>query len=88
MLSGRQIRAARGLLGISAKQLAELADVGWATIQRLEKVDLSETVRSGTLERVKEALEAEGVEFIGDPLLTPGVRLRAKSSSVNSAKRS
>ena len=47
MLSGRQIRAARGLLGISAKQLAELADVGWATIQRLEKVDLSETVRSG-----------------------------------------
>ena len=79
MLSGRQIRAARGLLGISAKQLAELADVGWATIQRLEKVDLSETVRSGTLERVKDALEAEGVEFIGDPLLTPGVRLRAES---------
>jgi len=33
--------------------------------------------RGGTLERVQAALEAEGIEFLGDPETSPGVRLRA-----------
>ena len=76
MISGAQIRAARGLLNLSSKQVAMLTGVSWATIKRFEDTNTIPPSRSGTLERVKEALEAEGVEFIGDPLLTPGVRLK------------
>ena len=79
MISGAQIRAARGLLNLSSKQVAMLTGVSWATIKRFEDTNMIPPSRSGTLERVKKALEAEGVEFIGDPLLTPGVRLCARS---------
>jgi hypothetical protein len=34
--------------------------------------------RAGTLELVVKALEAEGIEFIGDPDKSPGVRLHRK----------
>ena len=80
MVSGAQIRSARGLLGISAQDLAKLADVSWATIQRFEATDGIPESRSGTLERVVAALEAEGIEFIGDPLKSPGVRLKRMGS--------
>ena len=75
-VSACQIRAARGLLDISAKQLAELSGIGWATIRRFEDANGIPPSRSGTLERVKAALEAQGIEFIGDPVTSPGVRLR------------
>ena len=75
MVSGRQIRAARALIGISAKELAEASNVGWATIQRYEKIDVVPDGQSEKLGSVKAALEAAGVEFIGDPVQSPGVRL-------------
>lgn len=74
-VSGAQIRAARALLGISSKELSEMAKTGWATIRRFEQVDSIGTTRSGTLDRVKETLEAAGIEFIGDAVTSPGVRL-------------
>lgn len=76
MISAKQIRAARGLLNISAAELAQRADVTWKTIQRFESAEGIPPSRSGTLERVKSALEDEGIEFLGDPLKTPGVRLK------------
>lgn len=76
MISSDQIRAARGLLSVSAKQLGEMADVPHRTIQRFETADGIPPSRSGTLERVKAALEAAGIEFIGDPIASPGVRLK------------
>lgn len=76
MISSVQIRAARGLLDISAAELAERADVTWKTIQRFENAPSIPPSRSGTLERVKKALEDGGIEFIGDPVDSPGVRLR------------
>lgn len=76
MLSGSQIRAARGLLGISAAELAKKAGVGWATIQRIEQADGLPQARPSSLEQVKQALEEAGVEFIGDPIYSPGVRLK------------
>lgn len=78
MISGVQIRSARALLGLSGSQLAELADVGWATIQRYEDVEGVPPSRNGTLERVIEALHRQGIEFIGDPVTSPGVRLTRK----------
>ena len=76
MVSSSQIRAARGLLGISAIELAQLSGVTWRTVQRFESANGVPPSRSGTLERVKVALEQAGIDFIGDPLRSPGVRLR------------
>lgn len=76
MVSSSQIRAARGLLGISATELADVSGVTWRTVQRFESANGIPPSRSGTLERVKVALEQAGIEFIGDPLKSPGVRLR------------
>ena len=76
MISSNQIRAARALLGISAADLAERADVTWKTVQRFESAEGIPPSRSGTLERVQRALERAGIEFIGDPVSSPGVRLK------------
>jgi hypothetical protein len=56
-----------------------LSGVGWATIKRFEDASGVPPSRSGTLERVVEALEAEGIEFLGDPERSPGVRLKRKA---------
>jgi len=76
MISAKQIRAARGLLKISATELADMADVTWKTVQRFEAADGVPPSRGGTLERVQSALERAGVEFLGDPVVSPGVRLK------------
>ena len=76
MISSSQIRAARGMLGISAAKLAEKAGVTWKTVQRFESAAGIPPSRAGTLARVQRALEREGVEFLGDPITSPGVRLR------------
>ena len=76
--SAAQIRAARALLDITSEKLAQLSNVGWATIRRFEEGDGIPPSRSGTLERVKAALEQAGIEFLGDPVASPGVRLCRK----------
>jgi predicted transcriptional regulator len=76
MISAAQIRAARAMLGISATELAELSDVTWRTIQRFESAEGIPPSRAGTLERVKAVLDEAGIEFFGDPVASPGVRLR------------
>lgn len=72
---GAQIRAARAILGLSAKQLAAAAGIGWATLQRLETDTGMTSTRPETIKKVIQALESQGIEFIGDPLTSPGVRL-------------
>lgn len=66
MISSTQMRAARALLGIDQRRLAELAGVSLPTIQRMEASD--GTVRGvvGTLMKVIDALDAAGVELIGN----------------------
>jgi len=78
MPSGPQIRAARALLGISAKELAQLAGVGWATIQRYESSVEVPSAQLHKMDQVSKVLEDAGIEFSGDPVLSPGVRLRRK----------
>ncbi len=75
MLTSHHIRAARGLLRWSARDLAERAGVHLATIQRMEGCEgmIRSTVRS--LSQVQRALEAAGVEFLDDNGGT-GVRLK------------
>ena len=66
MISSNQMRAARALLGIDQRKLAELAGVSLPTIQRMEAS--AGTVRGvvGTLMKVVDALDAAGVELIGN----------------------
>ena len=78
MISAAQIRAARAILGISADQLGMMARVPLRTIRRFETAEGIPSYRSGTLEKVKATLEAAGIEFIGDPVRSPGVRLRCR----------
>lgn len=77
MTSGEQIRAARALLGISGRELAEMAGVSYPTIQRIEA---SGTGRSAVaiVEAITAALEARGVVFLtdGQTAVGQGVSLR------------
>jgi len=71
-ITGKQIIAARGLLGITQSELAEAADVTKQTILKIE----GEQVRPylSTMDKVRAVLEARGIEFTnGDGI---GVRLR------------
>ena len=78
MISGPQIRAARGLLGLSSRELAAMSGVSWATIKRFEADESIPPSRGGTLERLVESFQDAGVEFLGDPNTTPGVRLKRR----------
>ncbi len=66
MLTGAQIRAARALLGIDQKTLADRAGVSLPTVQRMES---SRGIVRGvvdTLTKIVEALDRAGVELIGE----------------------
>ena len=80
MITAAQMRAARALLGIDQRALAALAGVSLPTIQRMEGSE--GTVRGvvDTLEKVVSALNAAGIELIGENAPSygagRGVRLR------------
>ena len=64
MISGGQLRAARALLGIDQRRLAELCGLSLPTIQRMEG---SEGVIRGhvdSLMKLVAALDAAGIELI------------------------
>jgi transcriptional regulator with XRE-family HTH domain len=64
MITSAQIRAARALLGIDQRQLAELAGLSVPTIQRMEASDGVVRAVVDSLEKVVNALNAAGVELI------------------------
>ena len=80
MLIRQQIRAARALLGWSARELADRAGLHITTVQRMEmgRGPVNGNIRS--IRRLQEALEAAGAQFIDDDR-EPGVRLRASENS-------
>ena len=71
------MRAARALLRWSAADLSERSSVGTATIQRMEVMDGVPAGNVKTLIAIQQALEGAGIEFIGSPDDSPGVRLRS-----------
>jgi transcriptional regulator with XRE-family HTH domain len=68
-----QSRMARAALGWGVRDLAAAAQVSPDTIARLER---GETLYARTLDSIRAALEAAGVEFIAENGGGPGVRLR------------
>ncbi len=84
MLTAAQMRAARALVGMEQRALAEASGVSLPTIQRMEA---SQGVVRGVIEslmKVMGALEAAGVEFINEGTVSAGggrgVRLRNRST--------
>ncbi|HEU4650451.1 MAG TPA: helix-turn-helix transcriptional regulator [Croceibacterium sp.] len=80
MITSHQMRAARALLGIDQRQLAELAGLSPPTIQRMEASHGQVRGVVDTLVKVVNALEAAGIELIGENAPSTGagrgVRLR------------
>ena len=80
MITSFQMRAARALLGIDQKTLAELAGVSLPTIQRMEASDGNVRGVVDTLIKVIEAFNRAGVELIGEQARSDsggrGVRLK------------
>lgn len=66
MITAAQMRAARALLGIDQRQLAELSGVSLPTIQRMEASEGNVRGVVDTLTKVVEAFGRAGVELIGE----------------------
>jgi predicted transcriptional regulator len=64
MVEGRQIRAARGLLGWNRSDLIGASGVSMSALLRLERAQADS--RSSTLNKVIGALNAAGIDFIND----------------------
>ena len=80
MMTAGQLRAARSLLGIDQKTLAERSGISLPTIQRMEASDGNVRGNVDSLTKVIEALRDAGVELIGEGVRSDGggrgVRLR------------
>jgi len=74
MITSSQIRAARGLLDWSRKDLAARSGVSFASMMRLESFDGIPSSNVKTLDAIKKAFEDAGVEFTGTPDSQAGVR--------------
>lgn len=72
MITSNQMRAARALLAIDQKQLARLSDVSVPTIQRMEASDGNVRGVIASLTKVVEALDAAGIELIGEGSASSG----------------
>ena len=83
MITSAQVRAARALLGIDQRQLAELAGLSLPTIQRMEASDGQVRGIIDTLMKVIEALDNAGVELISErsPSTGSGRGVRLKEAA-------
>lgn len=77
MITSAQIRAARGLLNWSRKDLAESSGISFASMMRLESFDGVPSSNIKTLNALKKAFEDAGVEFTGTPDSQAGVRWKS-----------
>ena len=80
MIIASQLRAARALLGVDQRQLAELSGLSVPTIQRMEASDGLIRGNVDSLVKLISALECAGIELIGEGAASPsggrGVRLK------------
>lgn len=85
MISAAQLRAARALLGIDQRKLAELCDLSVPTIQRMEASDGVIRGNVDSLTKLVNALATAGIELIGEGTASAdggrGVRLKTRTSS-------
>jgi transcriptional regulator with XRE-family HTH domain len=90
MITSAQLRAARALIGVDQRQLAELSGLSVPTIQRMEA---SEGVIRGTVDSLVKliaAIESAGIVLIGEgaPSERGGRGVRIKESDVRAGAQS
>jgi predicted transcriptional regulator len=78
MITPRQIRAARALLGWSQQQLADRAIVSLNAVTRLEKGKVDS--RRSTVDAIEKTLIKAGVEFLPAGERGEGVRMKSPKS--------
>lgn len=66
MITAGQMRAARALLAIDQRQLADLSGLSLPTIQRMEASDGVIRGNVDSLVKLTDALAAAGIELIGE----------------------
>jgi len=83
MITAAQLRAARALLGIDQRQMAELSGLSVPTIQRMEASDGVIRGNVDSLMKLIAGLASAGIDLIDDGAASPGggrgVRLRAQT---------
>ncbi|AHG45148.1 hypothetical protein RLEG12_18780 [Rhizobium leguminosarum bv. trifolii CB782] len=75
-MTGRQLAAARALLGIGQVELAQRANVSAPTLRRMEDSEGAAKGMKNNVASVVAALETAGIIFIDSNGNGPGVRLR------------
>jgi len=80
MITAAQLRAARLLLGIDQRRLAEISGLSVPTIQRMEASEAMIRGNVDSLVKLIEALDAAGIEMIDEGAISHsqgrGVRLK------------
>ena len=72
MLTAAQIRAARALLGMDQRALAEAAGLSLPTIQRMEASEGTVRGNVDSLVKLITALDSAGIELIQEGAISPG----------------
>ena len=82
MVTAEQLRAARAMLRLSQRQLADMAHISTSAIRRMERTSGDLPYSKEILLVVQSALEAAGIRFIDagmpSPRGGPGIRLEGE----------
>jgi transcriptional regulator with XRE-family HTH domain len=76
--TGRQIAAARALLGMTQPELATKSNISVPTLKRMEATDGPAAGMLNNIAAVRAALESAGVIFVEENGEGPGVRLKKR----------
>ena len=89
VITAAQLRAARALLGIDQRELAQRCSLSLPTIQRMEASDGVIRGNVDSLMKLVNALDAGGIELIGDNAASSGGGrgVRLKQPGPNGAAR-
>ena len=89
MITAAQLRAARALLGVDQRELAQRCGLSLPTIQRMEASDGVIRGNVDSLVKLVDALAAAGIELIGEGAASPGggrgVRLREPALKIQAS---
>src|SRR5580704_2597974 len=82
MITGAQLRMARGYLKWSAKELADKAGVAESTIKRMEQDEGFPVARGANIEAVYKTLADAGIIFVPENGGGVGIRLRKSTRPI------
>lgn len=85
MITIEQIKAARAMLDMSQKKLAEKAGIAVATLNNIERRAQTDP-KISTVNAIRQALEKEGIEFTQDNLGSIGLQLKPHSANRKHAR--